>query len=116
MKNMKNLVTALLFTLIVGISSVSFALPNRTTLQEQPAPATDLAVTFGHLQKSNLDVMVASVINARMTIRLYDATEKNIATKTLAKNDKGTLVRFDLTVLANGVYQVKVTDGKTTQQ
>ncbi|PSR56996.1 hypothetical protein AHMF7605_27675 [Adhaeribacter arboris] len=116
MKNLKNLVAALLVTLIIGASNVSFASTKKITPPEQTATAPDLGVTFGNLQKSKLDVMVASIPNGRITILLFDASGRTIATKNLTKKDQGTLVRFDLKALADGVYQVKVTDGKVIQQ
>lgn len=111
---MKNLVATLLFAFTIAASSTSFAAKSNPDNELTP-PVPTPAVTFGQMEKSKLDVAVAYVSTAQMTIRLFDSSGKNIATKTLSQRETGTRVRFDLTTLEDGVYQVKVTDGQHTQ-
>ena len=112
---MKNLFAAILVALTVSTSSASFAAATKTLDQGQTATGIPASVTFAQVEKSKLDVIVESVANAKMSIRLADASGKTIATKILPQKETGTRVRFDLANLTDGVYHVRISDGKNTQ-
>ena len=112
---MKNLFASLLIALTLSTSSVSFAAANQTSDNGQPLPAVPAAVTFEQVEKSKLDVVIPNPINSNLNIRLSDAAGKVIATKTLSKKESGTRVRFNLTKLTDGVYYVRVGNGKSAQ-
>lgn len=112
---MKNLFAAILVSLTVSTSSVSFAATTKTLDKGQNEQAAPAAVTFAQVVKSKLDVVVENTANAKIIIRLTDAGGRSIASKTLSGKESDTRVRFDLANLTDGVYQVKVWNGKNTQ-
>ena len=112
---MKNLFAAILVALTVSTSSASFAAATKTINQGQTETGVPASVTFAQVEKSKLDVIVESVANAKMSIRLADASGKTIATKILPQKETGTRVRFDLANLTDGVYHVRISDGKNIQ-
>ena len=113
---MKNLFAAIVVALTVSTSSASFAAAaTKTTDQGQTETGVPASVTFAQVEKSKLDVIVESVANAKMSIRLADASGKTIATKILPQKETGTRVRFDLANLTDGVYHVRISDGKNIQ-
>ena len=112
---MKNLFAAFLVTLTVSTFSASFAAATKTIYKGQTETGAPASVTFAQVEKSKLDVIVKSVAHAKMSILLADASGKTIATKILPHKETGTRVRFDLANLADGVYHVRISDGKNIQ-
>lgn len=110
---MKNLFAATFLILTLSFSSVSFAGSNPATTK---SPITTFEpVVFMKSQATKLDVLVKEAANSKLTIRLLDSQGNTLATKVVGKNVAGTRIRFDLASLADGAYQIKVTDGKNTQ-
>lgn len=111
---MKNLFASALLLLTLSFSSVSFASSKPAAT---PAPRAQNAlfapVEFIKLPGSQLDALVKERNARKLTIRVLDAQGNTLVTKTIGKNKAG--VRFNLASLADGSYQIKVTDGKHTQ-
>jgi hypothetical protein len=112
---MKNLFASLLVALTIGTSSATFAAANPTHDPEQIGPVLPAGVSIAQIEKSTLDVVVENEGAASMSIRLLDSSGRSLAAKTLPQKEEATRVRFDLADLKDGVYLVKVSDGKNTQ-
>jgi aspartate carbamoyltransferase catalytic subunit len=112
---MRNLFASILIALTVSTSGTSFAAayPNPDAgKNEQPLIPS---VSLSQLEKSKLDVLVENAVNSKFVVRLLDASGQIVTTQTFWKNETGTRIRFDLTSLEDGVYEVKVSDGKNSQ-
>jgi hypothetical protein len=53
--------------------------------------------------------------DVRISVRLLDAAGRSLAATTLPQKADATRVRFDLAPLKDGVYFVKVINGRNTQ-
>ena len=111
---MKNLFAALLVTLTVSTSSVSFAAA-KTADKGKTEQTVSTFATVSQVLMSKLDVVVEKDANPKTTIRLTDFSGRNLATKKMSDTETATRVRFDLAQLADGVYYVKVWNGENTQ-
>ena len=112
---MKNLFACILIAFTVTTSSASFAATSKTITKEKAGLNAGTSVTFAQQEQSKLDVIIDNAANAKVIIRLLASNGTNIVTKAIANSETGTRIRFNLASLTDGVYQVKVTDGKNTQ-
>ena len=112
---MKSLFATLLVALTIATSSASFAVAKPAPDKGQPEQASPALVSIAQIEKSKIDVVVDKEGGAPMIIRLLDSSGRNLATKTLSQKEDATRVRFDLASLKDGVYFVKVRNGKNTQ-
>ena len=112
---MKTLFAAILVAFTVSTASVSFAATPTNVDKGQVAPAALTTATVTQVLMSKLDVVVGKESNPKTIIRLLDASGNNLATKKVSNKETANRVRFDLAALADGMYQVKVWDGKHTQ-
>jgi hypothetical protein len=112
---MKNLFATLLVALTIGTSTATFAAANPTNDKGQTEQASPASVSIAQIEKSKLDVVVENEGDARISVRLLDSSGRSLAAKSLPQKEHATRVRFDLAALKDGVYFVKVINGKNTQ-
>ncbi|GAB3341055.1 hypothetical protein GCM10027299_54990 [Larkinella ripae] len=105
---MKTALASFFFALAISASSVSLAANTG-----DKAPFQSSVVAFPSTMK--VDVVVENPNNANVTIRLVDHLGVVQASQKLNKHEKALRTRFDISELADGVYQVVVTDGASTQ-
>lgn len=111
---MNTLFATVLVAFTLSTSSTSFAsAPNIPDNGQKQQVASD-PVAFA-IEESSVDVIVQSAETPKMVIRVKDSSGNNIVTKTLTNVESGTVVRFNLSQLADGLYRVNVWDGKSTQ-
>ncbi len=109
---MKNLFIAALVTLTLSTTSASFAESSPKISKDQNKSESAASVTLTQTEKSKLDVTVQNAPSSSLTIGLYDSNGSFLASKTVSGSETGTRLRFNLASLEDGVYQVKVKDGK----
>jgi hypothetical protein len=112
---MKNLFATLLVALTLGTSAATFAAANPIHDKDQTGQASPASVSIVQVEKSKLDVVIENEGNARISIGLLDSSGRSLAFKTFSGKEIDTRLRFDLSKLADGVYQVKVIAGRNTQ-
>ncbi|GAA4428950.1 hypothetical protein GCM10023188_13740 [Pontibacter saemangeumensis] len=112
---MKTLFAAIFVAFTVGTSSPSFASAAGTTGNGHETQATSDPVAFV-IDNSKVDVIIKATDTPKMIIRMKDSSGNTIAIKTLSHVESGTRVRFDLSQLSDGLYSVRVWDGKNVQE
>ncbi|MFC5411980.1 T9SS type A sorting domain-containing protein [Larkinella bovis] len=101
---MKTALASALLALFVSLSSFA---------DHGMAPFQSSVVAFPSTMK--LDVVVQKPVGSNVTIRLIDHLGSIQATQKLTRHENALRTRFDISDLADGIYQVVVTDGTTTQ-
>lgn len=104
---MKKVIASLTLALAIGMFSESFA-------GNKPASGDSFATkVFVRDGSTKLDIFVESTENDPLMITFQDA-EGRILAKEQVRNSKSG-VRFDISDLKDGTYQVEITDGDTKQ-
>ncbi len=112
---MKKIFVSLMIALTVGDSSVSFA-DNKLTSVTQPEGGDSFqAKVFVRSESMKLDVFVEPAEHAHLMISLLDAKGRTLATKQVSDSENTSGVRFDVSDLKDGIYQVEITDGTDKQ-
>lgn len=106
---MKKTLFPLIVTLLVSVSSVSFA-NNPATSVEDPTFQSRIIL---RPESMKLDVYAETVEKGHLKISLLDEEGRLISTQRVNKTIKG--IRFDIAKLQDGIYQIKITDGATKQ-
>ncbi|QMU28207.1 T9SS type A sorting domain-containing protein [Adhaeribacter radiodurans] len=112
---MKNLFVAALLAITVSTTSSSFANSSPVIRTEHTKSDAAATVTLNQTKKSTLEVVIKNAPNPKLTVSLYDSFGNYLASRTLSNLESGVRLNFDLTPLEDGVYQVKVMDGISTQ-
>jgi hypothetical protein len=105
---MKTLIASLLLALIVSTSSLTYATTPNSTL-----PIEASVIVRPQIMK--LDIITQASDYNYITIRLRDAQGHTLIKTKVNKSEKASLSRFDVSNLADGIYQVEISDGTSKQ-
>ncbi|MEM9673159.1 MAG: hypothetical protein ACFB15_08365 [Cyclobacteriaceae bacterium] len=106
---MKKVIASLTLALAVGILSPSFAATEPTAVSDDSFQIK----FFVRSQNTSLDVFVERTDGTLLLVKFRDASGRVLAKGKIADDQGG--VRFDMSNLKDGIYQVEVTDGDTKQ-
>lgn len=112
---MKNLFAALLVAFAVSTASNGFATATTAVNNGQQQLSAPDSVAFA-IEDSKVDVIFQAARSPKMIIRLKDEDGHTLAVKSVSQAESGTRIRFDLSQLADGLYSVRVWDGKGSQE
>lgn len=104
---MKTLFSSLLLALTISASTASFA----NTDDKMTAPASYQVGMYASQSATKLNVMIAKEKGATVRVQVLNEQGEALATEQISKYETGHRVRFDLSQLKDGKYQVVVTDG-----
>lgn len=112
---MKKILFSLAIVLAIGISSESFANHTFTSATQLKDSDPIRAQVRVRSESMKLDVFVEPAENDQVKISLLDAEGRTLATKRVRNSDSVGGIRFDVSDLKDGIYQVEITDGTTRQ-
>jgi hypothetical protein len=110
---MKTLFASLLIAFTVGTSSITLAAGHPSAPGSDPQPVQ--AVVIPKLKGMKLDVIVDANEHSAVTVRFLNDQGGILVKRRISKSDTPTLLRFDLSQLADGQYTVAISDGSNTQ-
>ncbi|WP_234733914.1 T9SS type A sorting domain-containing protein [Tellurirhabdus bombi] len=105
---MKSLITSLLLAFAVTTASVA---ADNTTKPNGPAKASLKTAVFSNPTADKLHVIVDKSQGYTAKIRLINAKGHTLYVQNLAKKEQIAHTKFDVSNLADGTYQVEITDG-----
>ncbi|CAN5543264.1 hypothetical protein BH23BAC1_BH23BAC1_45770 [soil metagenome] len=108
---MKKVFVSLMMILALGVSSESFASSNVTTNPESEDSLQ--AQVYIRSDSMKIDVFVEPTENANLIIRIIDSKGRTIARESVKNNDEQYGVRFDVSGLKDGNYQVEIRNGSS---
>ena len=112
---MKKILFSLAMILAIGISSESFANHTFTSTLKSEDGDPFRAQVLVRSESMKLDVFVEPAENEHVKISLLDAEGRTLATKRVHDSENVGGIRFDVSNLKDGIYQVEITDGTTRQ-
>lgn len=112
---MKKILVSLMIALTVGASSVSSASNKITSATKSEGGDSFQAKVFVRSESMKLDVFVEPAENATLMIRFLDSKGRTLATKRVSNSENVSGVRFDVSDLKDGTYQVEITKGTARQ-
>lgn len=110
---MKTLVSSLLVALFVTASTVSFARTDDRTPRESKTVAAFKVGVYPSVESTKLNVLIAKETGADISVQLRNEQGYVLATQWVSKKETSCRLRFDLSELEDGKYQVVVSDGTT---
>lgn len=112
---MKKIFVSLMIVLTLGVSSVSFASNKLTSATKPESGDTFQAKVYVRSEIMKLDVFVEPAENANLIIRFLDSKGRTLATERVSNSKNASGVRFDVSDLKDGTYQVEITNGTAKQ-
>ncbi|WP_234736029.1 T9SS type A sorting domain-containing protein [Tellurirhabdus bombi] len=105
---MKSLIASLIIAFAVTTASVAADNHNKPN---RPAKASMTTAVYPNVDANKLHVIVDKSEGHTAKIRLIDAKGHTLCIQNVAKSTKVTHATFDVSSLADGTYQVEITDG-----
>lgn len=106
---MKTLATSLLIAASLIVSATGFAQNSQSTATTPKTPMTIQPTTNG-----KVDVVVGET-DGHLSIQVVDQQGHTLSKRAVYKEESNTRIRFDLSELPDGVYQLVVTEGTSRQ-
>ncbi|GAB3032644.1 T9SS type A sorting domain-containing protein [Spirosoma pulveris] len=106
---MKTLATSLLIAASLTISATGFAQDTHSVTTPQKTP-----MTIQPTQSGKIDVVIGKT-DGHLSIDVVDQQGRTLSHKAVYKQDSNSRIRFDLSELPDGVYQLIVTEGTSRQ-
>ncbi|ADB36698.1 T9SS type A sorting domain-containing protein [Spirosoma linguale] len=106
---MKTLATSLLIAASLTFSATGFAQNSQSTATTPKTPMTIQPTTNG-----KVDVVVGET-DGHLSIQVVDQQGHTLSKRAVYKQESNTRIRFDLSGLPDGVYQLVITEGTSRQ-
>ncbi|MCX6217831.1 T9SS type A sorting domain-containing protein [Spirosoma sp.] len=106
---MKTLATSLLIAASLTFSATGFAQHSQSTAITPKTPTTIQPTTNG-----KVDVVVGET-DGHLSIQVVDQQGHTLSKRAVYKQESNTRIRFDLSALPDGVYQLVITEGTSRQ-
>ncbi|SOD78716.1 hypothetical protein [Spirosoma fluviale] len=106
---MKTLATSLLIAAILTFSATGFAQDSHSATTAQKTP-----LTIQPTQNGKVDVVLGKT-DGHLSIDVVDKQGRTLSHRVVYKQDSNTRIRFDLSELPDGVYELIVTEGANRQ-
>jgi len=110
---MKTLVSSFLIALFATVSTVSFARIDDRAPRESKAAAAFKVGVYPSVESTKLNVLIAKEKGADISVQLRNEQGYILATQWVSRKETNCRLRFDLSELEDGKYQVVVSDGAT---